>query len=60
MTAPHIPKCKRGEPCERDRVHAPDRLTREQIQALTLCQDHREELTKASKTATTTSTKRPA
>jgi hypothetical protein len=44
-----LPKCAKGEPCERDRVHAPDRVTWDDLQRLTLCADHREELSKASK-----------
>lgn len=54
MTDRHLPKCARGEPCERDRVHAPERVTWDDLQRLTLCADHREELSKASKTSTTT------
>jgi len=49
MTDRHLPKCARGEPCERDRVHAPERVTWDDLQRLTLCAEHREELTKASK-----------
>lgn len=45
MTARDM-KCKLGEPCERDRIHAPERVPPDELSRMTLCDTHRAELTK--------------
>lgn len=40
--------CGLGQPCERDRVHAPERLSQSELGALRLCPGHREALGKVA------------
>ena len=43
----HLPKCDKGEACERDRIHAPERITPEQLTELSLCPAHIAEIGEA-------------